>query len=217
MRKTIPLAAAAGALALTGCGPKALTLPADPVEQAATCGVVAAAGARVGQAADAISKPLPLAAQAKTIHYALLAGAASEPFSQERVAAVVNRMPQIGDQVTKGKWQDLAPACAAAYPQAEAATPVTLPKDALDAQLGCYTLAAFLEKAFATQGDAYLSDTSAWSAMRRKLDDRIGSKLSARGKDDAESQASERADALGEAAKLGPPVKVMEACVARFG
>ena len=217
MPTKLPLATAAAALVLAGCGPKALTLPADPVEKAATCAVVAAAEARQGQAAADISKPLPLAAQGRVLHYALLAGAASEPFSQERVGAVVARMPQLGDQVTAGKWQPLGPACTAAYPQTAAATPVTLPADPLDAQLSCYTLATFLDKALSAQGDAYLAELTRYSSMRSKLDARIGRKLSAEGKATPGAQADERAARLGAAAKLGPPVKVMEACLAKYG
>lgn len=203
-------------LVLAGCGPKTLALPADPVEQAATCGVVAAAEARVRQPAD-VAKPLPLAAQSHILHYALLAGAAEQPFSQKRVAAVVARMPQIGEQVTKGKWQALVPACAAAYPQAVQAAPVELPAEALDTQLSCYTLAGFLDKALGAQGDAYVADLARYGALRRKLDDRIGSKLAAQGKSSAETQADDRAERLGAAAKLGPPVKVMDACLAKYG
>ena len=213
----LPLILGVTAFALAGCGPKTLALPADPVEQAATCGVVAAAEARVGQPPAEISKPLPLGAQSRILHYALLAGAAEKPFSQKRVAAVVERMPQIGDQVTKGKWQALIPACAAAYPQAVQTTPVELPANALDAQLSCYTLAGFLDKALSAQGEAYIADLAKYGALRRNLDDRIGSKLAAQGKDSAETQADDRAERLGAAAKLGPPVKVMEACVAKYG
>ena len=147
----------------------------------------------------------------------LLAGAAEEPFSQDRVAAVVNRMPQIGDQVTKGKWQALVPACAAAYPQAVRTAPVELPANVLDAQLSCYTLAAFLDKALSAQGDAYVADLTKYDALRRNLDGRIGTKLAAQGKSSAETQADDRAGRLGAAAKLGPPVKVMEACVTEYG
>ncbi len=214
----LPLTLATMALALPGCGgPKTLALPTDPVEQAATCGVVAAAEARVGQPPAEIAKPLPLPAQGHILHYALLAGTAAEPFSRDRVAAVVARMPQIGDQVTKGKWQTLVPACAAAYPQAVQTAPVTLPANPLDAQLSCYTLAAFLDKALSAQGNSYVAEFARYDAMRRNLDQRIGAKLAAKGKSSAESQADERSERLGAAAKLGPPAKVMDACLAQYG
>ena len=205
-------------LTVSGCGgPKQLALPEDGVERAATCGVVAAAQARLGQAPGEISKPLPLEAQGRILHYALLAGDDGSGFSQDRVAAVVARMPQLGDQVTKGRWQALIPECAAAYPQTAADTPVELPDDPLDAQLSCYTLAGFLDKALTAQGDAYVADLSRYGAMRRALDARIGSKLAADGKATAETQAATRASRLGAAAKLGPPTRVMDACVAKYG
>jgi hypothetical protein len=213
----LALTLAGMAFAVAGCGPKALELPTDTVERAATCGVVAAAEARVGQAPTEIAKPLPLAAQSRILHYALLAGAAEKPFSQERVGAVVNRMPEIGDKVTKGKWQALVPACAEAYPQTVQTKPVALPANGLDGQLSCYTLAAFLDKALSAQGDAYIADLAKYGALRRKLDDRIGTKLVAAGKSSAETQADDRAGRLGAAAELGPPVAVMDACIAKYG
>ena len=217
MSRTLPFALATTALMLGGCGPKTLALPAEPVEQAATCGIVAAAEARVGQAPADIAKPLPLPVQGRILHYALLAGAAEEPFSQERVVAVVNRMTQIGEHVTEGKWRALIPACAEAYPQSVQTAPVVLPADALDAQLSCYTLARFLTKALKEQSAAYATDLARYDAMRRNLDGKIGSKLAAAGKSSAEAQADDRADRLGAAAKLGPPAKVMEACLTKFG
>ena len=60
-------------LLLVACGPKALDLPADPVDRAATCGVVAAATARTSvadvqapapAAAEPAAPPQPLAADA---------------------------------------------------------------------------------------------------------------------------------------------------------
>ena len=63
-----------------------------------------------------------------------------------------------------------APACAAAYPQTAPRTPIALPANALDAQLSCYTLASFLDKALSAQGDAYVGDLARYGAMRRSLD-----------------------------------------------
>ena len=50
----------AGALLLGSCGPKALTLPEDPVDRAATCGVIAAQSARL--ATNDIQAALPFEA-----------------------------------------------------------------------------------------------------------------------------------------------------------
>src|SRR5687768_13335824 len=101
----IPLAA----LLVTACGPKPLTLPEEPVERAATCGVVAAANARSGST-DA-KTPLTLEQQASILHYALLGGGEGGQFSQDRVAAVVQRMPELEAGITESKWQELVQPC----------------------------------------------------------------------------------------------------------
>lgn len=207
----IPLAAA---LVVTACGPKPLTLPRDPDERAATCGVVAAARARSGQT-DA-KTPLTLEQQAGILHYALLGGGEGKDFTQDRVAAIVQHMPELEAGITEGKWQDLVQPCREAYPETTMAEPIKLPKDPLDARLSCYMLGEFLAKSLG-QHEAALGDQLApYGAMNRKLDPQIGAAQAGRrlSKDQARDA---RRMALGRAAHLGPPVEVMKVCLARFG
>lgn len=203
-------------LALAGCGREAATLPADPIERAATCGAVAAAAARVGQTPDQVARPLPLESQGRILHHALLGGFEGDAFAQDRVAAVVERMPVVGEALGEKAVEELSAPCAAAYPQT-ATTTITLPENALDAQLSCYTLAAFLGRALGAQGDAYIDQLADYQAMRTKLDPRIGARLTARGDTSAEDQADGRAERLGAAARLGSPTAVMAACLKRYG
>src|SRR3546814_11677302 len=88
----ISVTAAGAALLFSACGPKALTLPEQPVDRAATCGVVAATEARA--ATPDIKQPLPFTAQGRILHYALLAGAEGEEFSAETATAVNQRSEQ---------------------------------------------------------------------------------------------------------------------------
>ena len=129
------------ALLLASCGPKALTLPEDPVDQAATCGVVATAEARLATAE--IKDALAFEAAGHILHYPLLAGAAGESFSSETAAAVQRRMSELQGEIGAGKWQELIPACEAAFPTAEA-DEATLPADRFEAQLGCDELAQYM-------------------------------------------------------------------------
>src|SRR5687768_18519696 len=112
-RKTLLLIPLAALLA-TACGPKLLTLPEDPVERAATCGVVAAASARSGS--TDVKTPLTMEQQASILHYALLGGGEGKDFSQDRVAAVVQRMPELEAGITGAKWQELVQPCREAFP-----------------------------------------------------------------------------------------------------
>ena len=151
MRSSIALVSGL-AFALSSCGAPKLALPDDPIGKAATCGVVAAADAR---STTQVSAPLAIDAQGQIVHYALLTGAADGRFSQDKAAAVMQQMQQIKDKIVDGKWQALVGPCKAAFPEADPQRPVSLPKDVLQSEMGCYTLGKFMVKALSTQGPAY--------------------------------------------------------------
>jgi hypothetical protein len=204
---------AGAALLLAGCGPKSLALPADPVDRAATCGVVAAASART-QVAD-IKAPLPLAAQGKIVHYALLAASTGETFEAETANRVNQRMRALQESITGGKWQELAPACDVAFPAA-GKTEVALPEARLDAQLACEELAEFASVALEGEEVHYGNELAAYRRMRSELNDALGPGLRARAGSGLEAQARERKRALAAAAKLGSPTAVLDKCAERF-
>lgn len=196
----------------TACGPKALTLPDDPIDRAATCGVVAAAGARVG-GAD-VKSSLTMEQQGQILHYPLLAGATTPGFSRDAAARVVARMSDLQESVTEGKWQELKPACDAAYPSA-ASGPVTLPSDSLKTELGCYTLAEFMVKALQRSDADYSDELTAYSALRTRLDPMIARGFRRAGVSD-DGQAARRDAALTDIVKLGQPVPILNACIAKY-
>ncbi len=204
---------AGAALLLAGCGPKSLTLPADPVDRAATCGVVAAASARTS-VAD-IKAPLPLAAQGKIVHYALLAASTGETFEAETANRVNQRMRALQESITGGKWQDLAPACDSAFPTA-GKTEIALPENRLDAQLACEELAEFASVALEGEEVHYGNELAAYRRMRSELNDAMGPGLRARAGAGLEAQARERKRALAAAAKLGSPIAALDKCAERF-
>lgn len=211
--KTHSLIAVAALLA-AACGPKPLTLPEDPVERAATCGVVAAAQARSGS--TDVKTPLTLEQQASILHYALLGGGEGKGFSQDRVAVVVQRMPALEGGITEGKWQELVQPCRDAFPATIPTRPVELPGDALEARLSCYMLGGFLAKSLG-QHEAALGDQLAeYGALNRELDPRIGAAQRAQGLSKDQARDARR-EALGRAAALGPPVEVMKSCLAKYG
>ena len=200
-------------LALTACGPREAELPADPVERAATCGVVAAAQAR--QASANVEAKLTLEQQGRILHYALLAGAEDGSFDKTRSAGVVNAMPALGDKVTQGKWDRLIPQCEAAYPATKAGA-VTLPSDRLAAEAGCKDLADFFTTALRQSEADYIDRIRVYDQMRRDLDARLGTTIRARGLSQSRGEA-ERDKALAQIVQLGSPVAVLDACAKRFG
>ncbi|HMC93070.1 MAG TPA: hypothetical protein VKI45_11475 [Allosphingosinicella sp.] len=202
-------------LALGGCGgPKALTLPTEPVDRAATCGVVATAAAR-GATAD-IQAPLPIAAEGRILHYSLLGASSDGRYSSETAGAIVKRMSVLEPQITSGKWQELAPACKAAFPEAEASE-VALPKDRLDAQLGCSALAQFMATALEPAKSRYAGALADYRRLRGKLSDRLGPGLRARVGSSTAAQRAAEDKAMAAIARAGSPVAVLAECAARFG
>jgi hypothetical protein len=203
----------AATLFLSACGPKAVALPENPIDRAATCGVVAASEARL--AITDLQAQLPLAVHGRIVHYALLAASEGGEFSAETANTVSSRMSELFDRVTSGKWQALPDACRAAYPLAEKKD-VKLPEDRFAAQLQCSELADFLLTALNSQSGTYGNEIAGWRGMRTRLNDAIAPGLNASaGKEWADQQRARRG-ALAEAARLGTPTAVMAACSARF-
>lgn len=203
----------AGAVLLSSCGPKTLTLPAEPVDRAATCGVVAAAEARA--ATVDVQADLPFDAMLRILHYPLLAGSTGEHFSREAAASVQQRMTDLQDGIIDGKWQPLVAECKAAFP-ATAVETVKLPADRFKAQLGCYELGDFIRSALDEKGD-YDKHLQAYRDLGQRLDTALSVAMPARAGSTAGAQQEERTKALAAMVKLGPPAAVMRECVAKFG
>src|SRR5438046_1465920 len=151
MARSFALIPLATALVLGSCGEKTPELPADPLDQAATCGVVAAATER--QLAGA-KGDLPAEAQVRILHYAMLYASSGPSLDQDKVNKVSARMPALFDQTIKGKWQTLVPKCAALFPAAGVRQP-TLPNKPLDSMLQRYVLEDFLGEALSEQVGSY--------------------------------------------------------------
>jgi hypothetical protein len=209
----LPFLAFLAAFSLAGCGARALQLPADPVDRAATCAVVAAATART--AVKDIKAPLPLAAQGRIFHHALLAASEGGEFSAETANRVNKRMVELEERITGGKWRDLAPACDAAFPAA-GRTDVTLPAAGFEARIACEELAEFASVALDGEELHFGNELAAWRRMRTELNDAIAPGLRVRAGARPEAQRKERNRALAAAAKLGSPVSVLDKCTERF-
>jgi len=201
--------AALGGLLLAGCAKKPPTLPADPVDKAATCGAVRAAAEQQAVGAGHLSPE----AQERVLHYALLAGATEDGgFDRERANTVINRTTTIFDQATKGKWQTLQPACAADYPATTNTSP-KLPDVPFDRDLRCYVLVDFMHRALGQIGGRYAEAATSLGVTADRFDTRVGPAVKKQGLDGDRLQARKGA-ALVEAARLGSPPAVITACQA---
>lgn len=198
---------------LAGCGSEPLALPADPIDRAATCGVVAAAAARTAVADP--QAPLPLAAQGKIFHYALLAASEGGAFQAESANRVNKRMRELEAGITGGKWQGLVPACDSAFPLT-AKTDVKLPSSRFPAQIACEELAEFTSVALEGSERHFGNELAGYRRMRTELNDAIAPSLRARAGADLEAQSRERDKALAAAAALGSPIPVLDKCRERF-
>jgi len=211
-RKTLILPLTA-ALLLAACGQKVPKFPSDPLDQAATCGVIAAAGER--EAAGAKGE-LPADAQARILHYAMLHASTGKMLDPDKVNAVSKRMPALFDQTIQGNWKTLQPTCASAFPATQVKQPV-LPAKPLDAMLQCDALAEFLRKALADQGATYGAAANAYGAFIDKLDPKMSVALRAAGLRNGDALRTKKLEELAAAAKLGPPPAVIDACEKKYG
>lgn len=203
----------AGAAMLASCGPKSLDLPQEPVERAATCGVIAANSARA--ALTDIKADIPFEGIGRVLHYTLLGGTVDGEFSADAAGNVQKRMTALQNKIADAKWQGLIPACKAAYPSAYA-DKATLPADRFDAQLGCYELGQYLRSALEEKG-AYDGELASFRDLETKLEAAIGPGLKARAGADLKAQQSARNKALATIAGAGSPVPVLRECKAKFG
>ena len=214
MGRVVAFVVAGAGLLTASCGPEKLVLPEQPIDRAATCGVIAAIQERAATAD--IKAPLPFEAQEHILHYALLAGSEGESFSTEKSNAVVKRMSELQGEITEGKWQGLVDPCREAFPIAHQ-NEVKLPEDGFDAQLQCDELGDFLTSALQSQDVHYAARLNEYDEVARKLNLRLGPGLRSRAGSDLEAQREARRKALAKAAKLGSPSAVMKQCVERYG
>lgn len=197
---------------LGSCGPKALVLPDEPVERAATCGAVAAASARSTTDFDS---PLSLEAIGRVLHYPLVAASTGDSYSANTAAQVQQRMSELQDAVVESKWRELIPACRAAFP-ATAIEKVTLPDSRFEAQLGCDELGDFLRSSLEAQ-EEYVNELGEYRQLSNKLESVVATGIRARAGSQTSARQGERRKGLAAMANAGPPVAVMRECLARFG
>lgn len=212
--RSYPIFLAAIALTLSACGSEP-GLPEDIVGRAATCAVVAAADAR--STIKSLDTPLAFDRQSQIIHYALLAGASDPGFSRENANGVVKRMQTLQERITGDEWVPLIEPCRTAFPEANLSRAVTLPVAPAEAHSTCYALGSFMSRALSAYEDTYNEHLMQYSGLLRKLKPAANPASTESGfKPDADQERAERGAALTAAAKLGPPAKVMDACIARF-
>jgi hypothetical protein len=209
--RNYPVVVSAASLMLAACNSE-LGMPADPVEQAATCAVVSASEARSTQ--KNLDTPLAFDRQSQIIHYALLAGARDPKFSRENAKNVVQRMQILQDRITGDQWKSLVEPCKTAFPEVDLGKPVTLPADPAEAERTCYALGDFMARALASYEATYSDQLSQYSKFLISRDE-AAKKGGEKPVSSAESIAK-RSAALAVAAKLGPPSKVMALCMAQF-
>jgi hypothetical protein len=213
MKQDLASLAVMSALLLAACSKaEKPILPADPVERAATCAVVAELDER-RQAGEA---PLPFEAHEHVLHYALLAGATGESFASATTYSVFQRIKRIRPEVTKSKWQKILPECRIAYPEAWTFN-VELPKDRFDSKLQCDELGKFIARSLRKHHAEDPVRAAAYSQMAGNLDYRLSPGLRVRAGAAPEEQAAVRRKALAAAVKLGRPSQVMEQCIQRYG
>ncbi len=199
---------------LSSCGKPAVALPEDPVQLAATCGVIAAAA--IDKQSTVAGTRMGVADSGRILHYALLAGAKGGSFTNDAAAAVVDAMPTLQHDVTRAKWDTLVAPCNEAFPAAAPGKQPVLPDDALQAQLGCSALGTWLSKALAAKESDYGADLTRYRRFGTDIEPAVVTKLKARGSTSDNAVKAERDKAMAAIVEAGSPVPVMNACIAKF-
>ena len=198
----------AACLLLLACAERTPRLPTNALDQAAACGVVAAATER--QLAGA-KGDLPAEGQARILHYAMLYASTGPSLDQDKVNKVSARMPALFDQTIKGRWQTLEPKCGALFPATRVSQP-TLPARPLDSMLQCYALADFLRRALSELGGSYGQAANDYGALKDRLDAKLTPTLRAAGLHNGPALQQKKLAELASAAKAGQPPAVIAAC-----
>lgn len=201
-----------GAALISGCGEKTPPLPSEALDRAAACGVVAAASEREAAGANG---DLSADAQARILHYAMLYASTGAALDEDKVNAVSKRMPALFDRTIKGKWQNLRPACAQAFPSAQIRQPM-LPAKPMDSMLQCYVLADFVRKVLSEQKGSYGAAANDYRTLKDRLDIEMTPLLRAAGLHNGPALQHKRLEALAAAAKLGQPPAVISACEKKY-
>lgn len=195
-------------LVLGGCGQRAPKFPSDPLDQAAACGVIAAATEREATGAKG---ELPADAEARILHYAILYASTGKALDQDQVNAVSRRMPALFEKTVQGNWQSLRSTCASTFPPSQIRHPVLPPKP-LDAMLQCNALVGFLRNALGDQGWTYGAAANAYGAFIDKLNPGLSAALRVAGLRASGDVRQKTLEALAAAVRLGQPPAVIEAC-----
>lgn len=205
-----PCLVSALALSLTACGSK--SLPDDLIGKAGTCAVVAASEAR-----EAVKDPeaaLPIDQQSRVIHFALLAGASDPKFSSDVANATVKQMQMVTDTMGENAWKKFVEPCKQAFPEADLARDPKLPDDPAKAKLICYALGGFMSRALSAYEETYSDETAKYDGMVDTVTPDVipaGTKV-----EDGRKPKIDTGPALAEAAKLGPPSKILATCVQQY-
>lgn len=199
------------AMVLSACGNSPLTMPDDPVERAATCGLAELSAARIAEPI----KTLPVEMQGRVYHYALLAASTGKEYQADTAKAVIERTQQVAQWGEEQKWENLAPECHKLYPQAASteASP-KLPDDPLAATAGCDMLNKFMAAALGSQGETYLSDMGKFGAISLSADKELPPMYEKAGLKDIQQQLKFRREQMSNFAKLGTPIAVLRVCLA---
>ncbi|MGE0775706.1 MAG: hypothetical protein AB7G25_14835 [Sphingomonadaceae bacterium] len=211
-----PTFVACAALMLSSCSSGPPALPEDVVGSAATCAAVAASRAR--SAIEDPATPFTLEQQGQVIHYAMLAGAADPAFSRANANGVVTQMQSIAGRLDDEDWKALTPLCSTAFPAADLTHTVTLPEADEEAQMACYGLGEFMVRALGAYNETYRDAVVRYNGLLNKLDASVQEQMTKKdiGPDMHAERSAEKNKALATAAKLGPPVKTLDACIQRF-
>jgi len=213
IRGVIGLGAALG-LFLSGCSRSpAVELPADPAERAALC-----YSATLAQfAKDSGTTALTPDQLNRGTHFLLLEVSRSGIAEPDRVAALAAQGATLAGKLeSEGSAARYAEPCAEAFPETRAEAFKALPADSLDTRISCFMLSSALLQMYAASDMVPDERAGLYTMFNTRMNQRLTQEMQARA-EPSEAEFNELTmRGLAQAVRLGPPTRVMDACIARY-
>jgi hypothetical protein len=194
----------------------ALTLPADPVERAATCSgaYLAVAQLQPGFEKNGVSED----EMNRVMHPVYVDAGASGRIEQARLELAGNKSPIKAAEFRKnGKAEATIVACEEVYPAIRAGAFKALPTEDAQARIACVATAGALVQTYQATEEVRSERLPAIARLMEQLTEPVFADFERQGVTDVELMNAELRAVLARTMRSGPPGEVMTACLARFG
>lgn len=219
MRTTL-LSLTASSLALAGCTPEPIDIPADMAEAAKTCFAVQMLSSRIEKNA-AEDDPISLSEYSKAVQYSMIAAAKADDFNIETVLGMLPDADSIAKDFGDKDYKKAVGDCQKRFGTSASGNTPKLPEKDIDAGMACYSMSQFFRGGIEEEQVDTEGKTEYYAALNKRLETTLDGLIAA----DAEANAAFASDegslkyitaGLKEAFANGDPMSYLAACDKRF-